>query len=174
MLAKLAVKRSFWFYKAMNEIKKFNSMSLGEQRAHQLDLLEKTLAAASKTKYYSSIFDSLPKFDNPVEWLKTIPYLDKELLRKNPEDFVVNSSFTIPAHTSGTTGTPLKLRRNILSIAREQANFFSWYNTAGWKSDNEMVELRGNMVVPINRLEPPYGIRDYVFKKKYFIIISPF
>jgi len=165
MLAKLAVKRSFWFHKAMNEIKKFNNMSLGEQRSRQLDLLEKTLISASKTKYYSSVFASLPKFDNPVERLKTIPYLDKELLRKNPEDFAAKSSFTISAHTSGTTGTPLKLRRNILSIAREQANFFSWYNTGGWKSDNEMIELRGNMVVPINRSEPPYGIRDYVFKK---------
>ena len=165
MLVKLAIKRSFWFHKAMNEIEKFDSMNLGEQRSRQLDLLEKTLIAASKTKYYSDLFKSLPKFDNPVEWLKTIPYLDKDVLRKNPGDFVADSAFTISAYTSGTTGTPLKLRRNILSIAREQANFFSWYNKAGWKSDNEMVELRGNMVVPANRREPPYGIRDYVFKK---------
>ncbi len=165
MLAKLVVKRSFWFHKAMNEIKKFDNMSLGEQRAMQLNLLERTLVAAAKTKYYSSIFDSLPRFDNPVEWLKTIPYLDKELLRTKTKDFVANSLFTTSAYTSGTTGTPLKLRRNILSIAREQANFFSWYNTGGWKSDNEMIELRGSMVVPVNRSEPPYGIRDYVFKK---------
>jgi len=165
MLGKLVLKRSFWFHKAMDEIEKFRNMSEEEQRARQFIQLEKTLRSAAKTKYYSSIFDSLPKFDNPFEWLKTIPYLDKQILRKNPGDFVVNSSFTVPAHTSGTTGTPLKLRRDILSIAREQANFFSWYNTAGWKSDNEMIELRGDMVIPINRLEPPYGIRDYVFKK---------
>jgi len=165
MLAKLAVKRSFWFYKAMSEIEKFSNMSSCEQRAWQLDLLEKTLYAASKTKYYSAVFNSLPEFDNPVERLKAIPYLNKAILRKNPNDFIANALFTVPAHTSGTTGTPLKLRRDIPSIAREQAHFFSWYRSAGWESDNEMIELRGNMVVPANRSHPPFGIRDYVFKK---------
>jgi len=165
MLAKLAIKRSFWFHKTMKEIKKFNNMSLCEQRARQLHLLEKTLLAAGNTNFYSSLFGSMPKFDNPVEWLKTIPYLDKNTLRNNPQDFIANTSFSIKAHTSGTTGTPLKLRRNLQSIAREQAYFFSWFQSAGWESDDEMIELRGNMVVPANRTNPPYGIRDYIFKK---------
>jgi len=165
MLAKLALKRSFWFHKAMTEIEKFKSLSLDEQRVRQLDLLEKTLNTASKTKYYSSVFASLPNFDNPVEWLKTIPYLNKETLRKNPGDFIVDSLFSVSAKTSGTTGTPLKLRRDIPSIAREQASFFSWFYSAGWKSDNEMIELRGDMVVPAERSLPPYGIRDCIFKK---------
>ncbi len=165
MLVKLLVKRSFWFHNAMKDIEKFKNMTPYEQRARQLDLLSNTLRSAGKTKYYSSLFASLPHFDNPVEWLKTIPYLDKETLRKNPGDFVVNSLLSIPAYTSGTTGTPLKLQRDIPSIAREQAFFFSWYKSAGWESDNEMIELRGNIVVPIHRSLPPFGIRDFIFKK---------
>jgi len=165
MLFKLVTKRSFWFHKSMSEIEKFRALENCEQRAKQLILLEKTLRAAAKTKFYSDIFATIPKFDNPVEWLKSIPYLDKETLRKSPKDFIANSSFTLPAHTSGTTGTPLKLRRDIPSIAREQAGFFSWYHSAGWEPDDEMIELRGDMVVAAGRAEPPFGIRDFIFKK---------
>jgi len=165
MLAKLIIKRSFWFNKSMREIEAFKKMSFDEQRARQLILLEKTLRAAAKTKFYSDIFSKLPKFENPIELLKSIPYLDKETLRKNSEKFVVNPSFTVPAHTSGTTGTPLKLRRDIRSIAYEQANFFEWYRSKGWNPEDAMIELRGDMVVPANRKNPPFGIRDFIFKK---------
>lgn len=57
-----------------------------------------------------------------VEQLAAWPVLEKELVRARPDDFISRPSrFTISASTSGTSGTPLHLRRSLASVAYEQA-----------------------------------------------------
>jgi len=165
MMLRLALKRTPLFHRSMVKLEKFRAMEPYEQRAHQLELLENTLAAAAWTKHYASNFASNRKYDSPVEQLKTIPYLTKEALRRSPRDFVVNAFPGIPAHTSGTTGTPLKLRRDLSCVAHEEAAFFSWRHSAGWTPEDMMIVLRGDMVVPASGVNPPFGIRDFVFNR---------
>lgn len=71
--------------------------------------------AGNHVPYYRELFRSI-KFD-PMKFkslmdLEHIPLLDKENIRKNPEQFIVDHKNTIHGYwkyTTGSTGTPLKL-----------------------------------------------------------------
>ncbi len=149
----------------MAEIARFNKLDPEEQRSRQLELLEGILASASRTEYYKQLINETNLPDNPVALLKTLTYLEKETLRTRQRSFLVSPALTVPAHTSGTTGTPLKLKRDFPSIAREAAGFFSWFQSAGYSPEDLLVELRGDMVVPAGRTSPPFGVRDRIFNK---------
>ena len=169
-LPRLLLRRSPLFQKSMSEIVQFNKLAPEEQCGRQLKLLENILVSAAHTSYYGTFLNDTKLYNNPVGLLKTLPYLEKEMLRKSPEKFLVKPSITIPAHTSGTTGTPLKLRRDLRSIAREASNFFSWFQTAGRSSEDLLIELRGDMIIPASVFSPPFGIRDRIFNR--FILSS--
>ena len=167
-LPRLLLRRSPLFQKSMSEIVRFNKLDTEEQCGRQLKLLENILVAASRTEYYGSFLNDTKLQDNPVALLKTLPYLEKEILRTSPSKFLVKPAITIPAHTSGTTGTPLKLKRDLHSIAREAAGFFSWFQNAGRSPEDLLIELRGDMVVSASISSPPFGIRDRVFNRYVF------
>jgi len=153
------------FHSCVNELGRLREDSHTEQIHRQMVLLENTLATAAVTKYYKSHLASSLDFHNPIEKLKTLPYLEKDILRASPRKFNASALPAIPAHTSGTTGTPLKLRRDLYSIAREEAGFFAWYHSSGWRPDDLMIVVRGDLVAPVSRQQPPFGIRDVVFNR---------
>ena len=161
MLAHHAVKRSPLFQRSMAAIIEHRACEPEEQRGRQLLLLEQALASAARAPHYLPMFAKAMEIDNPIEVLKALPYLDKDSLRRAPRAFRT-TAFSVPAYTSGTTGTPLLLRRSLSCIAREAAGFFSWYQSAGWHPGDLMAVLRGDLVVPVNRVIPPFGLRDYV------------
>jgi len=164
-LPKLLLRRSYLFNKSMSEIVRFNKLDPEEQRSRQLELLENILASAALTEYYKPFLNDTNLKDNPVALLKTLTYLEKEILRTRPRSFLATQALTVPAHTSGTTGTPLKLKRDFPSIAREAAGFFFWFQSAGRSPEDLLIELRGDMVVPASRSIPPFGIRDRIFNR---------
>ena len=127
--------------------------------------LSQILLVAKKSVYYREMLAGYSKKRNPIDFLKTLPYLEKEALRARPELFLTGEKIKISAHTSGTTGTPLRLWRSPHSIAREEAGFFSWYCQAGWRPGWLMVVLRGDLVVPIEQQTPPFGVRDFIGKR---------
>lgn len=165
MLFRASLKRTHMFHACVNELGRLREASHNERIHRQMVLLENTLDTAALTRYYKPILTSSNEFRNPIEKLKTLPYLEKEHLRTAPGSFNASPMPAIPAHTSGTTGTPLRLRRDLYSIAREEAGFFAWYHSSGWRPDDCMIVLRGDMVVPATRKEPPFGIRDVIFNR---------
>jgi phenylacetate-CoA ligase len=73
------------------------------------------LHAGSNVPYYRDLFKSVrfdPKKFKSLKDLERIPLLDKESIRKNPEQFIADHRNTIHGYwkqTTGSTGTPLKL-----------------------------------------------------------------
>ncbi len=167
-LPRLLLRRSPLFQKSMLEIVRFNKLDPEEQCGRQLKLLENILVAASHIDYYSVFLNDTKLYNNPVALLKTLPYLEKEILRTSPNKFLAKPAITIPAHTSGTTGTPLKLKRDLHSIAREAAGFFSWFKNAGLSAEDLLIELRGDMIISSSVSSPPFGIRDRIFNRYVF------
>jgi len=166
MMARHALKRSALFHRCMAELAAFRELAPEAQRARQCALLEDVLASAARTRHYAPLLQALQRFDNPLERLKALPYLEKDVVRIAPGAFVAPARFSIAAHTSGTTGTPLRLRRDLHCVAREEAGFFQWYQAAGWTALDEMAVLRGDIVVDIARARPPFGLRDVFFNRR--------
>jgi phenylacetate-CoA ligase len=162
MAVRYAFKRGPLFHRAMKQIAEFRGLTPEAQQSAQLDLLEDTLANAQRAPYYAAHLEHAGGFNNPIEKLKTLPYVAKETVRRHPRYFTAFRMGTVRAATSGTTGTPLRLRRDLACVAREEAGFFTWYQSAGWRPDDGMVVLRGDMVCPATRSSPPYGVRDSV------------
>ena len=161
LLARLPLKRGLMFYRHMSELARFRALPPDQQRLRQLELLDSILRFAARTNFYQPLCDQHHS-DDAIELLKSFPYLEKETVRARPDDFATYAFPTIPAHTSGTTGTPLRLRRALGSIAREEAGFITWYRSAGWPPEDTMIVMRGDLVAPVERRQPPYGLRDLI------------
>jgi phenylacetate-CoA ligase len=111
-LADVLVRRNPMLYaRAARSIRALES----ESRRNWIDQrLAQTLRAAGRTEYGRSV--GAPTV--LAEW----PILEKQRIRERPMDFMSGNAFlSIGASTSGTSGTPLQLRRSLASVAYEQA-----------------------------------------------------
>jgi phenylacetate-CoA ligase len=162
MAVRYAFKRGPGFHRAMNELARFRALASEAQQSMQLDCLEAALARAERAAYYAGHLAKVRSFSNPIERLKTLPCVDKEAVRQTPEAFAAFRFGTVRAQTSGTTGTPLRLRRDYGCVAREEAGFFTWHQSGGWRPDDGMIVLRGDLVRPSGWRRPPYGVYDSI------------
>jgi len=146
------VRRNPLFYsRAMGLLRDFDTKDPSSQDQWRARRLQRTLDAASRTEYGRKVATprSLP------EW----PVLEKEALRADPTQFHSGSGwFTVSAATSGTTGTPLQLRRTLPSVAYEQAVIDRFVEqTAGLSLRGcRAAVLRGDDIKPIPDREPPF------------------
>jgi phenylacetate-coenzyme A ligase PaaK-like adenylate-forming protein len=112
--------------------------------------LAATLRAAGRTAYGQKL-GSPRRLD---EW----PILGKQLIREKPEDFICGSGlWSVGAATSGTSGTPLQLRRSLASVAYEQAVIDRCLERFGvTPSRSRGAVLRGDDIKLPSDREPPF------------------
>jgi phenylacetate-CoA ligase len=88
--------------------------------------------------YYKEVFKSLgfnPKYDfNSLDVLKTLPVLNKQLLRENIDLFKNNKHpSVINFHTSGSTGEPMIMELSEKHWVGEQANVWRHFSGNGYR-----------------------------------------
>ncbi len=112
--------------------------------------LENMLAAARRTPYGRAI--GAP--GALTEW----PILEKESVRLDPAKFLQGTArFSTAASTSGTTGTPLQLRRSLASVAYEQAVIDRCVSSVGVDPTRcRAAVLRGDDIKSTADRAPPY------------------
>jgi phenylacetate-CoA ligase len=93
-----------------------------------------------------------------TERLADWPILEKTALRDRPGDFTVGSNLlSIAAATSGTSGTPLRLRRSFASVAHEQATIDRCLERMNVSPTRcRAAVLRGDDIKPIADRSPPF------------------
>ena len=109
------IRRNPLFYGGIRRLlEDFERLDTQAQRRWQHERLRRVLAAAGRSAYGRRL--GSPQFLG--DW----PILEKDSIRASPEDFLTLPRWlTVGAATSGTTGTPLQLRRSVSSVAYEQA-----------------------------------------------------
>lgn len=126
----------------------------------------------NNVEYYNELFQKMnlnPTAEDPFKLLNKLPILNKESVRKNPEKFVSNIlNKYIITHTSGSTGTPLKLYLSYEAIqynyALATARQLDWVNV---KHEDKKVMFGGQLVTKINKKNPPYWVSNYFEKQLY-------
>ena len=103
------------------------------------------------------------------EDLASWPVLDKARLREDPEAFVDPGADDLyEEHTSGTTGTPLRLwwdRRAVRGwYGLVEARARGWH---GVSRHDRWALLGGQLVVPAHRRRPPYGVWNAALHQLY-------
>jgi len=118
--------------------------------------------AYKNVPYYKRLFKKLGILPTDIRSgsdLKILPFLTKEDLRRNPEDFTPgnrNRLLVTRNFTSGSSGKPLELYRDLYSINFENAVLWRQKQWAGIGFSDRIAVLREELVTPFKNRRPPF------------------
>ncbi len=140
----------------------------------QAERLEFVLNRSVKAvPYYRRYWEEQRKNGNRASWiyLENWPILKKEEVRKNPLAFVAedcNPRKMYCDHTSGTSGTPLKIWESTKTIQQWYALFEArWRRWYGVSRFDRWAILGGQLVVPFEWVKPPFWVWNAGMKQLY-------
>ncbi len=120
---------------------------------YQLEELKKLITTAYyHVPYYRGtmqVFNVKPEDFETLEDLNRLPFVEKQMVRRRHADFLsskIASPFLHKCHTSGTTGTPLTLYRDLRNIGFEYAMLLRQRQWAGLAPDDRYATLKGEML----------------------------
>lgn len=132
----------------------------------QLHALEQRLLHATLQRaidvlpFYSNISRDFTVSDSHYVLREHFPVIDKTTLLANRAALYPNGGVKKFWHalgkTSGTTGTPLTIFRSPRSVLYENEFIKRHWTWGGFRSGMKRSTLRGDLVVPIDKAEPPY------------------
>jgi phenylacetate-CoA ligase len=168
------------FRRMLSELEESQWYSEQELKALQREKLKIIVAHAYKNvPYYKRLFDKLhlKPFDiKDEDDLRKLPIISKKDVLANPDDFLarnMHKHFLRVVFTSGTTGAPLKLYRDIHSINFDNAILRRQYRWAGLKDTDRKAVLRSTLVVNAKIRKPPFWRHDfsqnYIFLSAYHL-----
>ncbi|MBL7085894.1 MAG: phenylacetate--CoA ligase family protein [Candidatus Cloacimonetes bacterium] len=163
------------FQEYVQQLEESQWYSLEQQKEYQERKLKSILVhAGENVPYYRILFKDLgidPINEEPFSVLSKLPLLDKQSVRENTEHFVaenIQKKTMLIEHTSGSTGTPLKVYQTNESqqynYALGEARSFGW---AGVKHTDRKVIFGGRLIIPISKKYPPYWVTNYSEKQLY-------
>ena len=132
------------------ELERFDRLDAQGRIQWRNERLRRTLEAAGRSRYGQSIGGG----EAPQDW----PILEKESIRSAPEAFEAAPRWsTVTASTSGTSGTPLRLRRSFQNVVYEQLILDRLVGSAGLTLTRcRSAVLRGDDIKSPRDREPPF------------------
>ncbi|HET7197355.1 MAG TPA: hypothetical protein VFI86_01710 [Burkholderiales bacterium] len=110
--------------------------------------------------YYAHLRRDFAPQESEQVLRERFPVIDKATLLANRSSLYPNGGVPKLWHalgkTSGTTGTPLTLFRSARSVLYENEFLKRHWRWGGFRAGMKRATLRGDLVVPIERREPPY------------------
>lgn len=129
--------------------------------------LQNALAAARRAPFYKRAMGCVVDSEVLHDW----PVLDKECLRREPRSFLSAGQSTLwlhGSHTSGSTGTPLRLWASKRALRVWYALFEArWRQWNGVRRSDQWAILGGQPVVPIDQHKPPYWVWNAAMRQLY-------
>jgi phenylacetate-CoA ligase len=157
------LKRNPWVMSWCADLMSREKAPASVHRARQEALLRRMFDSARQVPAYAQYARNAPGNNPLAHLIDRFPIIDKAALLARRADFLPGgkpSLLTTVAATSGTTGTPLDVHRSLNSILWEEAFHLQHWHWAGWRRGQRQSVLRGDMVVPVDRREPPFWFRD--------------
>lgn len=157
------------YRRILRELEESQWASAEELKRLQLRLLNETLEAARSTPLYRR--RGIP--DGPLgacDELRDVPVLAKHDLRRPASELISKRAPSRPLeiHTGGTTGTPLTIYTDPVTIRRNYAFFERFKRWAGIHSGARVATFAGRPLVPPSATKPPYWRINYVAKTQLF------
>lgn len=160
------------YYKTASSHLKYTQTELN---AYIESTLIKTINdAVENAPYYGELFqrENIPSNTiKTIEDLKKIPVLEKDEVRKAPQNFInktFNTNRLLVIHTTGTTGTPLKVYSNAETRQRNYAFYNRFLNQAGIAFKRKRATFGGRIIVPSRQTLPPFWRYSYFQKNLLF------
>lgn len=137
-------------------------------------LIKTIYDAVENVPYYRELFkrEGIPLHAiKSIKDLKRIPLLEKDEIRKAPQNFInetFNSNRLMVVHTTGSTGTPLKIYCNNESRQRNYAFYNRFLNQGGIAFKRKRATFGGRTIVPSQQKSPPFWRYSYFQKNLLF------
>jgi phenylacetate-CoA ligase len=121
--------------------------------------------AATRVPYYKEMWSNRRQRGDNSSWeyLENWPILEKKSIRENPISFLAEDcepKRMFESHTSGTTGTAIRLFWSQKNLRRWYAIFEArcrvWY---GLNRHDRWAMIGGQLVTPVSQRKPRYGTR---------------
>jgi phenylacetate-CoA ligase len=164
-LVTIAVKRAPWVYPSFHRfITRTQWYTASELAAFQLSQLRRVVSHAWATvPAYRTLMQGLgitPQDINTLGDITKFPIISKQHLKRDGPSYVSTAfcpKLLFTAHTGGTSGVPVPIKRDMASIAREHAfvrRQFRWAGLTGW---DRCAYLEGRRIRgPASARHPPY------------------
>lgn len=114
---------------------------------HQLKEIRRIVKHAyDNTMAYRALYQQAgihPEEIRTVEDFRRLPFLEKELIGDDLENFSANIAGREYVTTGGSTGIPLGMYRDATSFAKELASKAYQYYRVGWKEGDRQIVFRG-------------------------------
>jgi len=128
---------------------------------HQIGRLEHQLThAARHVPFYRRWFETSglrPADCSHPDHLARLPLIDKTMIKAEPRDFRDQDlRLVFRGYTSGTTGSPLVVYRDLAGIVREHAMIWRQRLWLGVAPGDPIAVLRGELVTPVDRQTAPF------------------
>ena len=130
--------------------------------------------AAETVPYYRKLFQRYMISPNDIKSvgdLAAIPLLDKHSLRSNPDAFISNryqKQKLLCIHTTGTTGTPLRIYCDNAVRQRNYAFYNRFLSGNDIQPTGKRATLGGRIIVPPDQTKPPFWRYSYLQKNILF------
>ena len=159
-----ALKRNPWVLRRCAELISRERVHPTVHRARQEARLAQLFRHARHAPAYAQAAQA-PERDRLGFLRSAFPIIDKTSLLRAQSNYFPHGRIpawyrAIVAETSGTTGTPLNVYRSLGSTLTEEAFQLQHWHWAGWRSGWRQAVLRGEIVVPVERREPPFWFED--------------
>jgi len=158
------LKRNPWVLGWCAELMTRETAPAAFHRSRQEVLLESVFDNARRIPAYAPVAKTSSAKDRLSFLRDRFPIIDKATLLGRRTDFFPDGKAptlrSTVAATSGTTGTPLDVYRSFGSILWEEAFHLQHWHWAGWKRGKRQSVLRGDIVVPVDRRDPPFWFKD--------------
>jgi len=159
----------------VSELKKRHTWSKEEFEAYQLPQLKRLLKHASlNVPFYRDKFKEVnfnPDKIKTVRDLSSLPLLEKSSLKANPDIFIderINKKKIIVLHTTGSTGTPLKIYSSPIDRQLNYAFFNDYLNSLGVDLNSKRATFGGRIIVNPKQNTPPFWRYSYFQKNMIF------
>lgn len=128
-------------------LREADDWSLEQINEFQLNEIRRIVDFAYKnTSGYKRVFDKAginPSDIKTLDDFKKIPFLTKETIRDNLEDFSADFPNRFYITTGGSTGIPTGMYRDPVSFAKELASKAHQYYRIGWREGAKQIVFRG-------------------------------
>jgi phenylacetate-CoA ligase len=164
-----AIRRNPWVFRWCADLVSRERADPAVHRSRQEMLVADLLRSARHVPAYAALARRAPG-SGLTDYLRdAFPLIDKTTLISRQGEYFPHGRKpahpAVVAQTSGTTGSPLDVYRSVGSILREEAFHLQHWRWAGWHRGTPQAVLRGDMVVPMDRREPPFWFEDAAGKQ---------
>jgi phenylacetate-CoA ligase len=154
ILSKTALIHSKYYLKAKRILRKTGNLNKGEIKILQIEQIKKLVTYAyENVEYYRDLFTSAdfnPYNFSKIDDIKKIPYLTKDIIRKNPERLISKTfpkKYLKESKTGGSTGTPLSFYLDKrTSSPVEMAYLENMWRRIGYKLYDKCIVMRGEIL----------------------------